>query len=573
MCSRYAETQCCVCCRFLDQSSSRIIVEICGHQKCRECFIKEEDGCSICARNKGRECPSEIDRRSNGHESSFEVIPSSSESVKVLNAGRAGEAPFAGEINEDVSHIITMNENGDEVRYKCTICQKSFKSRNNRKYHVFCDKTRSKPFQCNQCDKQFITLAHMNYHQSTHNTDKQFACPHCQKIYSGPIALKKHMKKHQNDFKYQCSQCDEKFLYKEQLNIHQNRHNNVFHKCSECGKRFLVKSNLTKHIQSHSGLNRKVCPICKNSFSGNSALKTHMLTVHSKSKPYQCEKCSKKFIDQRTLERHWKTHLDNLFYECTLCSAKSGRKDNIRRHVRNLHSESDEELQLILDKIFDNFEKRKTNSIACSNVVREEKTEKSRAAMNTDQSVNVAACVQELNEVRKSVEEEPIKPLSVVRNIATSVIKFVGRSQDVSVQKGEEKSAKQAEIVDKPEPIQVEESLEVVHGQLSSTATEPDPIAEIGVNLPSLEPLNFDAFPNIAPLPLINTNTNLTVYRQLLSPYLKKQPDSSNASTNDDASMQPRRSPKKNYKPSSTPTMVIDRPPKKMIEKYEFYRR
>lgn len=56
-----------------------------------------------------------------------------------------------------------------------------------------------------------------------------------------------------DDFKYECSQCGEKFLYKEQLNIHQNRHNNVFHKCTECGKRFLIKSNLTKHIQSHSG--------------------------------------------------------------------------------------------------------------------------------------------------------------------------------------------------------------------------------------------------------------------------------------------------------------------------------
>lgn len=59
-----------------------------------------------------------------------------------------------------------------------------------------------------------------------------------------------------DDLKYQCTQCDEKFLYKEQLNIHQNRHNNVFHKCLECGKRFLIKSNLTKHIQSHSGENR-----------------------------------------------------------------------------------------------------------------------------------------------------------------------------------------------------------------------------------------------------------------------------------------------------------------------------
>lgn len=69
---------------------------------------------------------------------------------------------------------------------------------------------------------------------------------------------------------------------------------------------------LTKSISfCIPGVNRKICPICRNSFSGNSALKTHLLT-HSKSKSHQCKKCSKKFIDQRTLERHGRTHLGNI---------------------------------------------------------------------------------------------------------------------------------------------------------------------------------------------------------------------------------------------------------------------
>lgn len=202
MCSRYAEAQCCVCHRYLGQSNNRIIVEICGHRKCRECFIKEEDGCSLCVQN---ESPGSEDVQS--HASNFLSVASSSGDGK--DDGEGAEPPdvstigditedASGELTEDASHIITTNNSGDEVRYKCNICQKSFKSRNNRKYHLFCDKTRSKPFQCNQCDKQFITLAHMNYHQSTHNTDKRYSCPHCQKVYSGDIALKKHMRKHQS---------------------------------------------------------------------------------------------------------------------------------------------------------------------------------------------------------------------------------------------------------------------------------------------------------------------------------------------------------------------------------------
>lgn len=206
MCS-HAETQCSVCQRCLDQSSNRIILEICGHKKCRECFIKEEDGCSICSQNNKQ---SSFENHINSQD---ERIPWSDDCVKTagiqsqtteiaedeLNIIKtAGNKSQTTEIAEDGLHIITTNENGDDMLYKCTICQKSFKSRNNRKYHLFCDKTRSKPFQCNQCDKQFITLAHMNYHQSTHNTNTQFSCAHCQKVYSGRIALKKHMKKHQS---------------------------------------------------------------------------------------------------------------------------------------------------------------------------------------------------------------------------------------------------------------------------------------------------------------------------------------------------------------------------------------
>lgn len=195
MCSRYADTQCCVCCRFLDKSQNRIIVEICGHQKCRECFIKEEDGCSICSQNK-QENAQNI---KNGPDISRAISTNGDDTQKRNDdAENATDVSMVDEIDEVAAHIITTKDSENAVRYKCTICQKTFKSRNNRRYHLFCDKTRSKPLQCNQCDKQFITLAHLNYHQSTHDTDKEFSCPNCHKVYSGDIALKKHMKKHQS---------------------------------------------------------------------------------------------------------------------------------------------------------------------------------------------------------------------------------------------------------------------------------------------------------------------------------------------------------------------------------------
>lgn len=266
MCSRYVDKKCSVCFGALDKNVNRIIVEICGHQKCRECFIKEEDGCSICQ---------SISRESVSVEPAKDYLGNLAGSNQNEIDETNEKEPI--EKYDEISHIVAVTQDGIGQSYKCLLCKKTFKSRNNRKYHLFCDKTQSKPHSCEMCHKRFITQAHLKYHQSTHDTDKRFSCQHCSRIYSGEIALKKHLRKHKSklilflrvpfihlmtslyvfptidDFKYECEQCSEKFIYKEQLNLHRNRHNDVFHECPDCRKRFLVKSNFTKHLQSHSG--------------------------------------------------------------------------------------------------------------------------------------------------------------------------------------------------------------------------------------------------------------------------------------------------------------------------------
>lgn len=242
--------------------------------------------------------------------------------------------------------------------------------------------------------------------------------------------------------------------------------------------------------------------------------------------------------------------------------------------MRNLHSDSDDELRLILEKIFNNFEKKKTQLTAKLTEAREEKTE-NEAATNPDVSLKPMQRTTPANQMNVS-SEESVKSANVVRNIATSVIKFVGRPQTHQPQKKEEKRVPQIQVTTTSEAEkETSESDKTVHDEhqpQNPTSNSMDPIAEIGVNLPSLEPLNFDPFPDIRPLPLLNTNTNLTVYRQLLSPYLKKPTDSSNGSSSGTAK-ELRGSTNKHLKPSTTTAMIIDRPPKKMIEKYEIYRK
>lgn len=212
MCSRYVESQCSVCRRYLDQSSCRIIVEICGHQKCRECFITEEDGCSICKQYSQQKLKNGQNTFLSNEDAGPEINQQNqidvnegqiSQNQIVANGAISSESvikvkkSYDEKPDDNLSHIIpTTNGSGKILSYNCTICQKTFKSKTNRKYHLFCDKNRAKPFQCNQCDKQFITQAHLKYHESTHQTDQKFVCKFCHRIYLREIALKKHLRKH-----------------------------------------------------------------------------------------------------------------------------------------------------------------------------------------------------------------------------------------------------------------------------------------------------------------------------------------------------------------------------------------
>jgi len=62
--------------------------------------------------------------------------------------------------------------------------------------------------------------------------------------------------------------------------------------------------------------------------------------IHTQNKTMvQCKICLKRFVAQRTLDRHMKIH-QSIKYHCKVCySITSIRKDNIMRHIRHLHNE------------------------------------------------------------------------------------------------------------------------------------------------------------------------------------------------------------------------------------------
>ena len=53
------------------------------------------------------------------------------------------------------------------------------------------------------------------------------------------------------------------------------------------------------------------CTICSKSFTRKATLKSHILTVHEKQRPYECDVCLKKLASPSSLSRHKKVKHPN----------------------------------------------------------------------------------------------------------------------------------------------------------------------------------------------------------------------------------------------------------------------
>ena len=111
-------------------------------------------------------------------------------------------------------------------------------------------------------------------------------------------------------FKCDIEDCEYLFETKEELDKHNNFHKeNSIYSCNKCNKKFMQEKNLQKHFKVHCFLVKKyICPYpgCGKKFTALYNQKIHY-RVHTGERPYTCEICGKDYYDRANYKYHAKT--------------------------------------------------------------------------------------------------------------------------------------------------------------------------------------------------------------------------------------------------------------------------
>ena len=230
---------------------------------------------------------------------------------------------------------------------------------------------------CGQCGKIFSNESKLNFHKERNHGE--FSCSNCSLGFSSEGLLADHSKRHKT---YPCHECKTNFRKKSLLKIHMETHQMTFHICNECGNKFSIYANLKRHTRNIHGVGKgqeekklegkfetdndnneglsketkdcskiqteksEICGECGNTFASKNSLKRHTRNIHDGIKAenllnkgkYESDmtKEGEDPVAKELLKDPLASHQKKL-HICTECDNRFSSKDNLKRHMRNIH--------------------------------------------------------------------------------------------------------------------------------------------------------------------------------------------------------------------------------------------
>ncbi|XP_028145662.1 zinc finger protein 569-like [Diabrotica virgifera virgifera] len=189
----------------------------------------------------------------------------------------------------DSSHIIKKKKKSTRRSKYLIIHESSHIQKKKKKYHkvtgqhadiskiideLISEDNGREIFKCNICDKKFVSMVQVQFHQKLHGIMRPYRCHVCCKAY-GHV---KNLEKHNCYFKtFKCRRCFSVFSQKTVYNKHVGHHNtNSLFNCDKCCHSFESKQNLTRHHKGNCHPDKLFkCKTCNISFTSKKTFDSH----------------------------------------------------------------------------------------------------------------------------------------------------------------------------------------------------------------------------------------------------------------------------------------------------------
>ncbi|KAF7667462.1 hypothetical protein LDENG_00061340 [Lucifuga dentata] len=246
---------------------------------------------------------------------------------------------LCGKLFKQLSHLHTHLLTHQGMRpHKCQVCHKAFTQTSHLKRHMM-QHSDVKPYSCSVCGRGFAYPSELRVHELKHEKGQENVCVECGLDFPTLAQLKRHLTAHRGPTLYRCAECQKTFQYPSQLQNHMMKHKDIRpYICSECGMEFIQSHHLKQHTLTHKGVKEHKCRICGREFTLLANMKRHVL-IHTNIRAYQCHMCFKSFVQKQTLKAHMIVHSDIKPYKCKLCGKEFNRMHNLMGHM-HLHSDS-----------------------------------------------------------------------------------------------------------------------------------------------------------------------------------------------------------------------------------------
>uniref|UniRef100_UPI00398E6BF3 zinc finger protein 271-like n=1 Tax=Pristiophorus japonicus TaxID=55135 RepID=UPI00398E6BF3 len=105
------------------------------------------------------------------------------------------------------------------------------------------------------------------------------------------------------------------------------------------------EKDYAKSLQEHVKYVRGTfyCSFCKFHCKSKSSALYHVVRVHDKPYPYQCEECGRCFVMDKELKRHMSVHTGEAYYKCSKCDFESDYARAFKNHEKQCTSQQRED--------------------------------------------------------------------------------------------------------------------------------------------------------------------------------------------------------------------------------------